>query len=60
MNSIPSTINPVVSTSNFENQIKVTPARKLHHYVAALYHNCRNRHSGKRRRGASLTIIRLS
>lgn len=60
VNSIPSTINPVVSTSNFENQIKVTlPANST--ITLQLFTTI----AGtailvSRGAGASLTIIRLS
>ena len=60
MNSIPSTINPVVSTSNFENQIKVTlPANST--ITLQLFTTIAGTAilvSGGA--GASLTIIRLS
>ena len=60
VNSIPSTINPVVSTSNFENQIKVTlPANST--ITLQLFTTIAGTAilaSGGA--GASLTIIRLS
>ncbi|MFQ7451159.1 MAG: BclA C-terminal domain-containing protein [Flavonifractor plautii] len=60
VNSIPSTINPVVSTSNFENQIKVTlPANST--ITLRLFTTIAGTAilvSGGA--GASLTIIRLS
>ncbi len=60
VNSIPSTINPVVSTSNFENQIKVTlPANST--ITMQLFTTIAGTAilvSGGA--GASLTIIRLS
>ena len=60
VNSIPSTINPVVSTSNFENQIKVTlPANST--LTLQLFTTIAGTAilvSGGA--GASLTIIRLS
>ena len=60
VNSIPSTINPVVSTSNFENQIKVTlPANST--ITLQLFTTSAGTAilvSGGA--GASLTIIRLS
>ena len=59
-NSIPSTIAPVVSTSRFENQIKVTlPANStitLQLYPATVVGTAVLAGSGA---GASLTIIRL-
>ena len=60
VNSIPSTINPVVSTSNFENQIKVTlPANStITLQVFTTIAGTAILVSGGA--GASLTIIRLS
>ena len=60
VNSIPSTINPVVSTSNFENQIKVTlPANSTItlQLVTTIAGTAILVSGGA---GASLTIIRLS